>query len=221
MLNPNCPLHRISDEERVWMIKFTTLLWSHKENPAVDIKFDVSEEGIIEMRAGPFRFVSEETLTSTDRSVSALSVAGMHAYIQSDCNEYISDKLPANFGALVNHVRTQFTIRALVLLFDSFEHLQHSMKDFVDVLGPATETIELVLAYEEGGHKAVGVDLVTLEPNGASPVASVPLRSTDLSFPGRFWTDLLSPTAFPSDWHLKSLAIIQRQLKTKKWTNVH
>ncbi len=37
MMNPNCPLHRLSDEERVWMIKFMTLLWGHKEEPCVFI----------------------------------------------------------------------------------------------------------------------------------------------------------------------------------------
>ncbi len=37
MMNPNCPLHRLSDEERVWMIKFMTLLWGDKKYPDVYI----------------------------------------------------------------------------------------------------------------------------------------------------------------------------------------
>lgn len=37
MMNPNCPLHRLSDEERVWMTKFMTLLWGDKGDPNVII----------------------------------------------------------------------------------------------------------------------------------------------------------------------------------------
>ncbi len=121
------------------------------------------------MHLYPFRFVFEEAPV-TDRSASALSVVGMHAYIM-----YTTD-LPAHFDALVDHARTQPTIRALVLLFESLSHLEESVKPFVQVLGPASETIDLVLAYEAKNwmeRKAVSVDLVTLEPNGASPVASL------------------------------------------------
>lgn len=37
MMNPNCPLHRLSNEKRVWMIKFMTLLWGDKKDPDVRI----------------------------------------------------------------------------------------------------------------------------------------------------------------------------------------
>lgn len=37
MMNPNCPLHRLSDEERVWMIKFMTLMWGDDIDPYVHI----------------------------------------------------------------------------------------------------------------------------------------------------------------------------------------
>ncbi len=121
------------------------------------------------MRAGLFNFVFEEA-PFTDRSASALSVVGLHTYIH-DRN---SSDLPANFDALVDHASTQPTIRALVLLFDSLDDLQVSVKPFVGVLAPVTETIELVLAYEEEEEdKAVSVDLVTLEPNGALPDTSL------------------------------------------------
>lgn len=123
------------------------------------------------MYLDPFQFVFEEAAISTDRSAFALSVAGMHAYI----NEY--HKLPAKFDALVNHTRTHPTIRALVLLFHSFDSLQETMKPFAEVLTLATVTIELVLAYkmEKERKAAVGVDPVTLEPNGALFVPSLSL----------------------------------------------
>ncbi|KAI0763872.1 hypothetical protein BC629DRAFT_1542394 [Irpex lacteus] len=164
MLNPNCPLHQLSHEERVWTIKFMTLLWGHEKDPGVEIGFCVLEQSTTDLRIGIFLFVFEATLAAatTDRSVTALSVAGMHAYIDSDDIA----KLPANFDALVNHARTHPTIRALVLLFDSFDRLKKSLEPFVQVLALAAENIELVLAYEmEKENKAVGVDLVTLEPN--------------------------------------------------------
>lgn len=123
------------------------------------------------MRTGYFHFVFEETPASADRSVSALSVVGIHAYI----NKYVND-LPVNFDALVHHAKTHPTIRVLVLLFSSLRSLQESLKPFVEVLTLASETIDLVLAYEdEEERRAVGVDLVTLEPNGASSVVSLPL----------------------------------------------
>ncbi len=37
MMNPNCPLHRLSEEECVWMIKFMMLLWGDKKDPYVYI----------------------------------------------------------------------------------------------------------------------------------------------------------------------------------------
>lgn len=37
MMNPNCPLHRLSDEERVWMITFMMLLWGNKQERYVEI----------------------------------------------------------------------------------------------------------------------------------------------------------------------------------------
>ncbi len=118
------------------------------------------------MNLYPFHFVFEEA-PATDRPDSVLSVVGIHAYI------YHLRELPASFDALVNHARTRPTIHALVLFFDSFDYLQESIKPFVEVLALATGTIELVLAYEEKERKAVGVDLATLEPNGASLVASL------------------------------------------------
>lgn len=122
------------------------------------------------MRTGPFHFVFEETLASTDRSVSALTVVGMHAYI--DDSHWHRDRLPANFNALINHLSTLPTIRATILLFVSFEHLQKSMEPFLSFLQaliPATEAMNIFLAYQalEEGRKAVGVDLATLERNGA------------------------------------------------------
>ncbi|KAI0748982.1 hypothetical protein BC629DRAFT_130072 [Irpex lacteus] len=163
MMNPNCPLHRLSDEELVWMIKFMTLLWGDESAPGVWIDFNVSEQATT-MRASVFHFVFEEA-PATDRPASALSMVGMHAYIVNT--------LPGNFDALVNHARTRPTIRALVVLFDSFAALRASVRHFVEVLVMAAETIELVLAYEEREErKAVGVDLVTLEPNGASSIVS-------------------------------------------------
>ncbi len=119
------------------------------------------------MRVDSFYFAFEEA-PSTDRSASALSVVGMHAHI----DDRSLRKLPANFDALANHARTHPTIRALVLLFRSLDDLQKSMETFVQVLALAAETIDLVLAYEEREERrAVGVDPVTLEPNGASLIA--------------------------------------------------
>lgn len=37
MMNPNCPLHWLSEEGRVWMIRFMTLLWGHEKEPDVDV----------------------------------------------------------------------------------------------------------------------------------------------------------------------------------------
>ncbi|KAI0763913.1 hypothetical protein BC629DRAFT_1542807 [Irpex lacteus] len=189
MANPNCPLHRLSEEERVWMIKFMTLLWGDKIDTYVDIGFNVSEQTTA-MQLRPFHFVFEEA-PATDRSASALSVVGMHAYIV-----YSSD-LPANLDALIKHASTQPTIRALVLLFESLDDLQKSMEPFVQVLALTAETIELVLAYEdEEERRAVGVDLTTLEPNGY------------------IWTDLPESDTYDKE-HLKSLHILERQLEKK------
>ncbi|KAI0763894.1 hypothetical protein BC629DRAFT_1443100 [Irpex lacteus] len=213
MMNPNCPLHRLSDEERVWMITFMTLLWCDEPDPNVEIGFDVSEQATT-TRMDPFHFVFERA-PLTDQSASALSVVGMHAYI----DDFDLRTIPANFDALVNHARTQPTIRALVLLFDSFERFQNSMKPFVEALDPATEAIEFVCAYEEekdeeekdeeekdeeekdeeekGGKKrreltgrVLGVDMFTLEPTG------------------RIWAEI------PNRWGShKSLEILRRELK--------
>ncbi len=118
------------------------------------------------MELEPFGFVFNGAPLK-DRPASALSVVGMCAYIHS---------LPVNLDPLLNHARTHPTIRSLVLLFDSLDRLEQSLKPSAEVLTLASETIDLVLAYEmEEERKAVGVDLVTLEPNGASPVASLPL----------------------------------------------
>ncbi|KAI0748980.1 hypothetical protein BC629DRAFT_130016 [Irpex lacteus] len=202
MMNPNCPLHRLSDEDRVWIIKFMTLPWGHKADRDVwtAAGFDVSEQTKT-MRLEPFSFVFEETPAPTDRSVSALSVVGMHAYIV----DHSWRRLPANFDALVTHTRTHPTIRALVLLFDSSDRLQKSIKPFVEVLALATGTIELVLAYEEWKEpRAVGVDLATLEPNG------------------RIWTDLPQSTGYPRyEDHPKSLHILRSQLKKKIRGSAH
>ncbi|KAI0763892.1 hypothetical protein BC629DRAFT_1737939 [Irpex lacteus] len=198
MLNPNCPLHRLSDEERMWMTKFMTLLymWGHKKDPYVPIGFNILEQATT-MRLEPFCFVFEGT-PSTDRSASSLSVVGMHAYIEG------SYYLPAadNFDALVNHARTQPTIRALVLLFDSSDRLQEFVKRFVEVLALTTETIDLVLAYEkEEERKAVGVDLVTLEPNGR-------INTWDDEQSEYYWGQGMS------------LQLLQGQLK-KRWMSIH
>ncbi|KAI0763910.1 hypothetical protein BC629DRAFT_1596844 [Irpex lacteus] len=196
MLNPNCPMHRLSEEERVWMIKFMTLLWDHEKGPPVEIRFDVSEQATT-MRLGHFDFAFEEA-PATDRSASALSVVGIHAYI------YNSDNLPANLDALVNHARTQPTIRALVLLFRSIHHLQKSMNPFVQVLTLTTETVELVLAYEKKEKcGAEAVDLVTLEPNGCVDI----------------WKDEQSEYYYYGAG--MSLQMLQRQLKKKRWMSVH
>ncbi len=122
------------------------------------------------MELGLFCFVFEEASSKPeDRSVSALNVVGMHAYIYDS----IYSTVPIDFDALVNHDRTRSTIRALVLLFDSIDHLRNSVKPFAEVLALETETIELVLAYEDKEERrAVCVNPVTLEPNGASFVAS-------------------------------------------------
>lgn len=137
--------------------------------------FDVSEQ-VTTMNLYPYSFVFEEAPASADRSASALSVVGMHAYI------YDSNELPVNFDALVNHTRTHPTIRvALLLLFDSFDNLQERLKLFIEALDPATEAIEFVFAYEEEEEKSkaehdgerkktgrvLGADLTTLEPSGA------------------------------------------------------
>ncbi|KAI0797434.1 hypothetical protein BC629DRAFT_1592465 [Irpex lacteus] len=202
MMDPNCPLHRLSDQERVWMIKFMTLLWGDKKNPYVEIGFDVSEQATT-MYLYPFHFVFEETSAYTDRSASALSVVGMHAYIV----DHSWRRLPANFDALVTHTRTHPTIRALVLLFESLDRLQNFVKPFIEVLVLAAETIELVLAYEEEEEdKAVSVDLVTLEPND------------------RIWTDLpvlTYNTYGVLEYHFKSLYILQRQLEKKPRGRLH
>lgn len=140
--------------------------------------FNVSEQLELEattMRLALFHFVFKEALTSTGCSVSALNVVGIHAYI------YDSDDLRVNFDALVNHLMTHSIVRRdLVLLFESFDLLQESMKPVVEALqaSPATENIELMLAYDEREEcqcRAVGVDPVTLEPNGASSVVSLAL----------------------------------------------
>ncbi|KAI0797433.1 hypothetical protein BC629DRAFT_1734336 [Irpex lacteus] len=188
MMNPNCPLHRLSEEECVWMIKFMMLLWGDKKDPYVYIGFNVSEQATT-MHASVFHFVFEEA-PATDRPDSVLSVTGIYVYISS---------LPVNFDALVNHTRTRPTIRALVLLFDSLDYLQESLKPFLEVLTLAGETIDLVLAYEKKKEcTAVGVDPFTLEPND------------------RIWEDL-------GGWfgELKSLEILQRQLKKKRWMSLH
>ncbi|KAI0731732.1 hypothetical protein BC629DRAFT_625863 [Irpex lacteus] len=167
MMNPNCPLHRLSDEERVRMFEYMTLRWGDKKYPDMRMGFNVSEQATT-MHASVFHFVFEEA-PATDRPDSVLSVVGMHAYI----HEY--NKLPANFDALVNHARTQPTIRALVLLFNSLDYLQESLKPFLEVLTLVSETMDLVLAYEKMEEcTAVGVDLVTLEPNGASSAGIAP-----------------------------------------------
>ncbi len=165
------------------------------------------------MDIGMFHFVFEEH-TSEGRLVSALSVVGICAYI----NEHPSTNLPASFDALVNHIRTHPTIRALILLFDSFDRLvQESITPCLDGLVLVTETIQLhvVLAYEseEEHSKAIGVDLVTLEPNGASTVASVPLGNTNFSLSGCIWSDLLGRKKD------KSSEILQRQLRKNKQTS--
>lgn len=119
------------------------------------------------MELRPFHFVFEGA-TPTDRSASALSVVGMCAYIHKH-STFLAD-----FDVLVNHARTGPSIRSLVLLFDSFDLLRQPLNPLVEVLAPVSETIEILLAYEtKEEHKAVGVDLVTLELNGALPVASL------------------------------------------------
>ncbi|KAI0748977.1 hypothetical protein BC629DRAFT_1599073 [Irpex lacteus] len=212
MLNPNCPLHRLSDEERVWMIKFMTLLWGNEPNPNVRIAFDVSEQATT-MDLYPFHFVFEEA-PSTDRSASALRVVGVHAYIWSTSDDLPFAKLPANFDALVNHARTHPTIRALVVLSDSLDCLQNSVKPFVEVLALATETIELVLAYEkEEERQAVGVDLFTLKPSGAYSLLRSQFRA-DFALhrqpEGRIWADL------PYEWQSQSLEVLRRELKKRR-----
>lgn len=121
------------------------------------------------MYLGSIRFVFEEAPSTTSRPPSSLSVVGIHAYIYND--SWPSSKIcsrPVNFDVLVNHARTSPTIRATVFLFDAFDRLQESMKPFIRVLGAETEAINFVLAYEEEEkRRAVGVDPVTLEANGA------------------------------------------------------
>ncbi|KAI0763901.1 hypothetical protein BC629DRAFT_1596841 [Irpex lacteus] len=199
MMNPNCLLHRLSDEERMWMIKFTTLLWGDEKDPRVDIEFDVSEQATT-MYMEPFHFVFEEA-PATDRPDSVLSVVGIYAYL----NGYGLRAIPANFDAMVSHARTHPTIRALVVLSDSSYRLQKFTKPFVEVLALAAQTIELVLAYEDDSEeerRAVGVDLVTLEPNGRIDT----------------WDDEESKDYWGT--HL-SLQMLQRQLKKKRWISVH
>ncbi|KAI0725934.1 hypothetical protein BC629DRAFT_1741801 [Irpex lacteus] len=195
MANPNCPLHRLSEEERVWMIKVMTLLWGDKIDTYVDIGFNVSEQTTA-MQLRPFHFVFEEA-PATDRPDSALSVVGIHAYI------LFSSDLPANFNALVDHARTRPAIRALVLLFESFADLQVSVGPFVEVLSLAADTIKIVLAYEkEEECQAVGVDLVTLEQNGRVHT----------------WADEQSEDF---GGRAVSLQMLQRQLKKNRWMSVH
>ncbi|KAI0763898.1 hypothetical protein BC629DRAFT_1737943 [Irpex lacteus] len=197
MMNPNCPLHRLSDEERVWMITFMTLLWGHEKGTLVEMRFDVSEQTTT-MRLSQFQYVFEGA-PPTDRSASALSVVGMCVYI--DGRGW--GKLPANFDALVNHARTHPAIRALVLLFESFADLQLSVRPFVEVLSLAADTIKIVLAYEkEEECQAVGVDLVTLEQNGRVHT----------------WADEQSEDF---GGRAVSLQMLQRQLKKKRWMTVH
>lgn len=67
--------------------------------------FDVSEQ-VTTVNLYPYCFVFEVAPASADQSASALSVVGMHTYI----DEY--HKLPDSFIAVVNHTRTHPTIRA-------------------------------------------------------------------------------------------------------------
>lgn len=131
------------------------------------LAFEVSEQ-VTAIHLDPFVFVFEGA-PRTDWSASALSVVGVHAYINGFHND-------ANFDALVNRARTHMhpTVRALVLLFDSFSRLQQYMKPLVHLLGPGTEALDLILAYEEEEEKGreksgrvLGVDPVTLRPSGA------------------------------------------------------
>ncbi len=109
------------------------------------------------MQLNSFYLIFEKA--SSTASSSALSVVGMYTYINSD--------LPVDFNALVTHTRTSPTIRSLVLLFVSLDSLHQFLNPFVEVLALATHTINLVFAYDEKKeHRAVGVDPVTLDPNG-------------------------------------------------------
>ena len=123
-------------------------------------EFDVSENATT-MYLRPFYFVFEEAQASVDGPTSPLSVVGMRTYTY---------KLPSNFDALLAHARTRPTIRAVVCLYHSLNDLQHNPTPFLDALSPTTESIGLVLAYEEvkgSEYRAVGVNVATLEPDGA------------------------------------------------------
>lgn len=122
------------------------------------------------MRLGSFKFhFGFKASTSTHWSVAALSVLAICKYIDSKDHD-----LPVNFDALFNHARILPRIRAILLLFDSIDHLQKSMEPFVQVLDTAAETIDLILVYKgEEERRGFGVDLGTLQPNGASSVMTL------------------------------------------------
>lgn len=110
-----------------------------------------------------FRFVFEEPSLATDKVTSTLKVGGLCA-----CIGY-----SVNFDALVDRIRTSPTIRAIILLFHSFKHLQDKMRLCHPSLDPAAERVNPVLVYmNDEGDGAIGVDLLTLAPNGTCPFSS-------------------------------------------------
>lgn len=136
------------------------------------------------MYLSPFQFVLEE-ISATQRSTRALGVIGVHAHIDFRYKY----ALPANldqFGPLIHHLRTRPTIRIAVLLFTSLHNLKQAIQASTHVLDPVvTGSSTLVLMYEEEEERrAVGVDLITLEPDGAYSAVSfalfvlIPLSST-------------------------------------------
>ncbi|KAI0811127.1 hypothetical protein BC629DRAFT_1032784 [Irpex lacteus] len=165
MLNPQCPLHRLSDVERAWVIACMKLVWGDRGSRLCTIGFNVSSQKTT-MYLSPFQFVFEE-ISATERSTRALGVIGVHAHIDFRYKY----ALPANldqFGPLIHHLRTRPTIRVAVLLFTSLHNLKQAIQASTHVLDPVvTGSSTLFLVYEEEEERrAVGVDLVTLEPYG-------------------------------------------------------
>lgn len=187
MLTWQCPLHRVSDVERACMIAFMDLLWKDRKNPYVRIgecsiglfaprdtigltsstfsEYNVSEsQRMTKMHLGHnFDFIFEDMPLAHEPTPS-LRVAQMHVYIPHF-------ELPNDLKleALIDHVRSHPSIRVLVLLFGSFWHLHRVMEPYRSDFERANDSLKVVLAYlEPPDHEAVGVDPVTMQPNGVS-----------------------------------------------------
>ncbi|KAI0748973.1 hypothetical protein BC629DRAFT_129786 [Irpex lacteus] len=195
MINPGCPLHRLSDQDRVWITTFLRLSWTSKRVPRVHIAFDVLEqEATIEMYyPGSFGLIlNDAPATDTNRPATHLRVVGIHAYINISV-------LPIQFDTLFDRIRTRPTISTAVILFESLYCMKTVIQRYPDLFRPDAEYVRLVLAYADWEqYRAVGIDLTTMKPNG--------VRWTDL--PCDDWRSDACDTG-----HIWSTRILQQQMR--------